>query len=450
LITHLDPKRAIIVGLGFEVFQLTIYGLASDQRLLWFAGIMAGMGSITYPAISAFVSNHAEKDQQGVTQGVLTGIRGLCNGMGPALYGLIFYIFNVDLTKQHSVAPFPSIAPTISTIKMNISDPVLITRLHEFHELFMPGPPFAFGAVLVFLAILVTFIIPENPREPFSITVRPLPLPHRHHENAFTQVKQESDTEEVLSQPSERQHSLHRHHKLSHETVYLHELSEKTSESKRNPSTHSVNATNKEKTSRPSSVADTYINSTSAAGRRFLHFWLRWRHERRIDSRDSLTTSTSLVNNESNSGLQHSSATTSHYIPSQQSGNLYRAPSSSLAVNPIKDSMIPPKASIRRPLLAVDYGGTTSSDEDNDPALRGTRGIERDKYFSLATSIPSDELFMASELDRSGSISSRFTVGGNSSSSTVQPVNHHYHASSTTFAGASNSFSANPNKLASE
>lgn len=36
----------------------------------------------------------------GVAQGVVTGIRGLCNGLGPALFGLIFYLFHVDLNDQ--------------------------------------------------------------------------------------------------------------------------------------------------------------------------------------------------------------------------------------------------------------------------------------------------------------------------------------------------------------
>lgn len=33
----------------------------------------------------------------GVVQGMITGIRGLCNGLGPALYGFIFFLFNVEL-----------------------------------------------------------------------------------------------------------------------------------------------------------------------------------------------------------------------------------------------------------------------------------------------------------------------------------------------------------------
>ena len=38
---------------------------------------------------------------------MITGIRGLCNGLGPALYGFIFFLFNVEL----SDGPAPSDAP---------------------------------------------------------------------------------------------------------------------------------------------------------------------------------------------------------------------------------------------------------------------------------------------------------------------------------------------------
>lgn len=35
----------------------------------------------------------------GVVQGIITGIRGLCNGLGPALYGFIFFLFHVELNE---------------------------------------------------------------------------------------------------------------------------------------------------------------------------------------------------------------------------------------------------------------------------------------------------------------------------------------------------------------
>lgn len=34
---------------------------------------------------------------------MITGVRGLCNGLGPALYGLIFYLFNVNLNDKDAV-----------------------------------------------------------------------------------------------------------------------------------------------------------------------------------------------------------------------------------------------------------------------------------------------------------------------------------------------------------
>lgn len=33
----------------------------------------------------------------GVVQGIITGMRGLCSGLGPAVFGFIFYLFHVDL-----------------------------------------------------------------------------------------------------------------------------------------------------------------------------------------------------------------------------------------------------------------------------------------------------------------------------------------------------------------
>lgn len=30
---------------------------------------------------------------------MVTGMRGLCNGLGPAMFGLIFYMFHVDLNE---------------------------------------------------------------------------------------------------------------------------------------------------------------------------------------------------------------------------------------------------------------------------------------------------------------------------------------------------------------
>uniref|UniRef100_A0A8C5LJW7 Hippocampus abundant transcript 1 protein n=1 Tax=Leptobrachium leishanense TaxID=445787 RepID=A0A8C5LJW7_9ANUR len=105
LMRSIGNKNTILLGLGFQILQLAWYGFGSQQWMMWAAGAVAAMSSITFPAISAIVSRNADPDQQGVVQGMVTGIRGLCNGLGPALYGFVFYLFHVELNEMADVDP---------------------------------------------------------------------------------------------------------------------------------------------------------------------------------------------------------------------------------------------------------------------------------------------------------------------------------------------------------
>ena len=154
LMKYLGAKHTIIVGLVFEMLQLMLYGFGSQKWIMWMAGCVAAGGSITYPAISSFVSSHADPNSQGVAQGVITGIRGLCNGLGPACFGLIFYLFHVDLNEHNNDNAETGNNTDVSGM------------LHQIHETIMPGPPFAFGAFLVICALLVSIFIPETGNHP--------------------------------------------------------------------------------------------------------------------------------------------------------------------------------------------------------------------------------------------------------------------------------------------
>uniref|UniRef100_A0A3B4BYK2 Hippocampus abundant transcript 1 protein n=1 Tax=Pygocentrus nattereri TaxID=42514 RepID=A0A3B4BYK2_PYGNA len=136
LMRSIGNKNTILLGLGFQILQLAWYGFGSEPWMMWAAGAVAAMSSITFPAVSALVSRTADPDQQGVGQGMITGIRGLCNGLGPALYGFIFYIFHVELDEV------PDTGADVDAI--------------------IPGPPFLFGACSVLLALLVALFIPEH------------------------------------------------------------------------------------------------------------------------------------------------------------------------------------------------------------------------------------------------------------------------------------------------
>uniref|UniRef100_A0A3B4GDR5 Hippocampus abundant transcript 1 protein-like n=1 Tax=Pundamilia nyererei TaxID=303518 RepID=A0A3B4GDR5_9CICH len=143
LMRTLGTKNTVLLGLGFQILQLAWYGFGSEPWMMWAAGAVAAMSSITFPAVSALVSQSADPDKQGVVQGMITGIRGLCNGLGPALYGFIFFLFNVE---------FNSMDPIQGDYNI---DPLPLDTL-------IPGPPFLLGACTVVIAFLVALFIPEK------------------------------------------------------------------------------------------------------------------------------------------------------------------------------------------------------------------------------------------------------------------------------------------------
>ncbi|RXM28809.1 Hippocampus abundant transcript 1 protein [Acipenser ruthenus] len=155
LMRSIGNKNTILLGLGFQILQLAWYGFGSEPWMMWAAGAVAAMSSITFPAVSALVSRTADPDQQGVVQGMITGIRGLCNGLGPALYGFIFYIFHVELDELP--ASGQSLGGSVSVPHQNTLD-----RQPSPQSSIIPGPPFLFGACSVLLALLVALFIPEH------------------------------------------------------------------------------------------------------------------------------------------------------------------------------------------------------------------------------------------------------------------------------------------------
>ncbi|NWU94826.1 MF14A protein, partial [Upupa epops] len=85
----------------------------------------------------------------GVVQGMITGIRGLCNGLGPALYGFVFYLFHVELNEMAEVETLGRAS------RPNMANPTDESSI-------IPGPPFLFGACSVLLSLLVALFIPEH------------------------------------------------------------------------------------------------------------------------------------------------------------------------------------------------------------------------------------------------------------------------------------------------
>ncbi|CAD5212990.1 unnamed protein product [Bursaphelenchus okinawaensis] len=171
-------KHSISFGLIAQFIQLTWYGVGTQFWMMWAAGLFSALSSLTYPAISAFVSIQTSQDMQGTVQGVMTGIRGLCQGFGPAVFGFIFYMFDMDLsadgdepTGHIGVGPqFPMphirLQPFDNKIIAPIKNETIVEqRMDQIHNL-IPGPPFLFGALLVFMALMVNINMPSAKKHP--------------------------------------------------------------------------------------------------------------------------------------------------------------------------------------------------------------------------------------------------------------------------------------------
>lgn len=77
------------------------------------------------------------------------------------MFGIIFYLFNVDLNSNHTTNA------SSNKFTLNSSDVRNETIAHSNDQLslFAPGPPFVFGSFMVICAILVAIFIPEGPSE---------------------------------------------------------------------------------------------------------------------------------------------------------------------------------------------------------------------------------------------------------------------------------------------
>ena len=160
-----NSKNTIMIGLGLQAIQSLCYGFGSSPSMMWFAGILASFASITYPAISSYVSTYSNADQQGLVQGMITGIRGLCNGLGPAMFGLIFNLFHVDLNKEVIQSQHPVAGVITSALNRTASSSLVTVPAHVLKSNstipFIPGPPFVFGSLMVLLAMFVVIAIPQ-------------------------------------------------------------------------------------------------------------------------------------------------------------------------------------------------------------------------------------------------------------------------------------------------
>jgi hypothetical protein len=94
-------------------------------------------------------------------------------GIGPALFGLVFDVFKVDLSTDGDGTGHIGVGPQfpVPNIRLQPFDNKVITPNRNLTMIqptpalessIIPGPPFLCGALLVFLAIFVNLSLPDS------------------------------------------------------------------------------------------------------------------------------------------------------------------------------------------------------------------------------------------------------------------------------------------------
>jgi len=171
MIDRIGPKYSIMVGLVSQLLQLVSYGVSTNLLTVWLSGLGVALSSITYAAVSAYASLITDQDKQGAVQGTLMGVRGLCNGLGPAAFGLMWHFFGINIigtevSLQGSQANITEIYLGGNYSHLDITtdqteDIFNVTEIYQIPEksealLNMPGLPFLISSFSVILALILS------------------------------------------------------------------------------------------------------------------------------------------------------------------------------------------------------------------------------------------------------------------------------------------------------
>ncbi|XP_039485566.1 hippocampus abundant transcript-like protein 1 [Drosophila santomea] len=166
-------KWSIRLGLLLLLSQLLFLVFGTHHWMYWLSSILAAMATIIPAASNAVASIYASPENLGAVLGIISGIECLSEGLGPAFFGVLFFIFQDD---------------SENNLKVNSPIPM----------------PFVISAIAVFVAIVLTgFIKMETvEKEPLIYKIsddatedelEPLTTTTFEDENIFGYVKLEID-----------------------------------------------------------------------------------------------------------------------------------------------------------------------------------------------------------------------------------------------------------------
>jgi len=92
-IRALGERRALLIGLAFEIAGYLTFGFAPTGAWMLIAILVTAPSGIGPPALQSLMSRHVESNEQGRLQGANSSIMGLTGIVGPGLFALVFAHF---------------------------------------------------------------------------------------------------------------------------------------------------------------------------------------------------------------------------------------------------------------------------------------------------------------------------------------------------------------------
>lgn len=82
----------MVVALSFMAGTLGnfLYGIGRNKSVIFVALLISGLGSMSFPTISAIKANNVESSEQGRIQGALYSVQSLASGLGPAMMQYVY------------------------------------------------------------------------------------------------------------------------------------------------------------------------------------------------------------------------------------------------------------------------------------------------------------------------------------------------------------------------
>ncbi|XP_052848764.1 LOW QUALITY PROTEIN: hippocampus abundant transcript 1 protein-like [Drosophila gunungcola] len=108
LVSLVGAKWSIRLGLFCQLSQLLLFAFGIRHWMLWLGSIVAALGTIIHPATISVASIYASPVNLGAVLGMIAGIECLSEGLGPATFGVMFYLFQDEPKNTQTVkSPIP-------------------------------------------------------------------------------------------------------------------------------------------------------------------------------------------------------------------------------------------------------------------------------------------------------------------------------------------------------